>query len=295
MAMRPCCRLEAAKHLHRTPDVTPDEARSTGGARGFDWKELQNCAQSMSLFSARKLVELRIPTGKPGTEGGQAIQEYCAALAADTLTIVTLPRLDKAALSGKWFGALAEHGVTLAADEIALNDLPEWIAKRLLRQGQSTSAESLRMLAEKVEGNLLAAHQEIQKLALLYPAGTLSFDQVKDAVMDVARYDIFKLSEAMLAGDVARFAHILEGLRAEGEATVLVLWTMTEDIRALARVTRSMQRGGNLARALVDAKVWGVRQKLLERAVRRFTPAFAERALRQGAHRPGHQGLASRR
>ena len=251
--------------------------------QGFKWAELRNSAQSMSLFSSRKLVELRIPTGKPGVEGAQAIQDYCEQLSADTVTVVTLPKLDKTGQNSKWFTALAEHGVMIATEEIALNALPEWIAGRLQRQGQSADRDTLRFLAERVEGNLLAAFQEIQKLALLFPAGPLTFEQVKDAVMDVARYDVFKLSEAMLAGDAARYARILDGLQAEGEATVLILWALSEDIRALARVTRAMQRGGNMATALRDARVWGPRQKPLERAVRRFTPAIAERALRQAA------------
>jgi DNA polymerase-3 subunit delta len=151
------------------------------------------------------------------------------------------------------------------------------------RQGQSADADTLAFLAQRVEGNLLAAFQEIQKLALLFPAGPLSFDQVKDSVMDVARYDVFKLSEAMLAGDAERYVRILDGLRAEGTATVLILWAIAEDIRTLAKVSRAMQQSGNLASALRDARVWGIRQKLVERAVRRFTPTFAERALRQAA------------
>jgi len=251
--------------------------------QGFKWAELKNSAQSLSLFSSRKLVELRIPTGKPGVEGAQAIQEYCGQLNADTVTVVTLPKLDKTGQNSKWFTALAEQGVMIAAEEISLNALPDWIAGRLQRQGQSTDIDTLRFLAERVEGNLLAAFQEIQKLALLFPAGPLTFDQVKDAVMDVARYDVFKLSEAMLTGDAARYAHILEGLRAEGEATVLILWAVAEDIRALAKVSRAMQAGGNLANALRDARCWGPRQKLVERAMRRFKPAIAERALRQAA------------
>jgi len=251
--------------------------------QGFKWAELRNSAQSLSLFSSRKLVELRIPTGKPGVEGAQAIQEYCGQLNADTVTIVTLPKLDKTGQSSKWFTALAEQGVVISVEDIALNALPDWIAGRLQRQGQSTDRDTLRFLAERVEGNLLAAFQEIQKLALLFPSGPLTFEQVKDAVMDVARYDVFKLSEAMLTGDAARYAHILEGLRAEGEATVLILWAVAEDIRALAKVSRAMQAGGNLANALRDARVWGPRQKLVERAVRRFKPAIAERALRQAA------------
>ena len=251
--------------------------------RGFNWAELRNSAQSLSLFSSRKIVELRITTGKPGVEGASAIQEYCGQLNADTVTVVTLPKLDKTGQNSKWFTALVEHGIVIFTEELALNALPAWIAGRLQRQGQSTDRDTLSFLAERVEGNLIAAFQEIQKLALLFPAGPLSFDQVKDAVMDVARYDVFKLSEAMLAGDAARYAHILDGLRAEGEATVLILWAVAEDIRALAKVSRAMQGGGNIANALREARVWGTRQKLIERAVRRFKPAFAERALRQAA------------
>ncbi len=250
---------------------------------GFKWAELRNSSQSMSLFSTRKLLDLRIPSGKPGVEGAQALQEYCQHLNADTVTLISLPRLDAATMKSKWFSTLAEQGVVIAADEIALNELPAWLAVRLKRQNQSADADTLAFLAQRVEGNLLAAKQEIQKLALLFPEGPLSFEQVKDAVMDVARYDVFKLSEAMLAGDAARFVHILEGLREEGTATVLILWALAEDIRTMAKVSRAMQQSGNLAGALRDARVWGVKQKLVERAARRFSPAFAERALRQAA------------
>ena len=250
---------------------------------GFKWEALRNSGQSLSLFSAKKILDLRIPTGKPGVEGALALQEYCQKLNTDTVTLISLPRLDGSTMKGKWFSTLAEQGVVISADELALNELPQWISARLTRQHQSADEDTLAFLAQRVEGNLLAAFQEIQKLALLFPAGHLSFEQVKDAVMDVARYDVFKLSEAMLAGDAARFAHILEGLRAEGTATVLILWALAEDIRTLAKVSRAMQHSGNLANALRDARVWGVKQKLVERAVRRFSPAFAERALCQAA------------
>ncbi|KAF0205214.1 MAG: DNA polymerase III subunit [Gallionellaceae bacterium] len=249
----------------------------------FKWAELRNSAQSMSLFSSRKVVDLRIPSGKPGVEGAQALQDHCDNLNPDTLTLISLPKLESTALKSKWFAALEQHATVISADEIPLNALPVWIAARLKRQEQSADEDTLIFLAQRVEGNLLAAFQEIQKLALLFPAGPLTFEQVKDSVMDVARYDIFKLSEAMLAGDAARYARILEGLQAEGTATVLILWAISEDIRALAKVSCAMQQSGNLAGALRDARVWGVKQKLVERAVRRFSPAFAERALRQAA------------
>jgi len=250
---------------------------------GFKWAELRNSSQGMSLFSTKKLLDLRIPSGKPGVEGAQALQEYCQQLPPDTVTLISLPRLDGATMKTKWFSVLAEQAVVISADEIPLNELPLWIATRLKRQKQSADADTLTFLAQRVEGNLLAAFQEIQKLALLFPEGQLTFEQVKDAVMDVARFDVFKLSEAMLAGDATRFAHILEELRAEGTATVLILWALAEDIRTMAKVSRALQSGGNLSGALRDARVWGVKQKLVERAARRFSPAFAERALRQAA------------
>jgi DNA polymerase-3 subunit delta len=237
----------------------------------------------MSLFSSRKVIDLRIPSGKPGVEGAQALQDHCETLNPDTLTLISLPKLEGTALKSKWFTTLEQHGTIISADEISLAALPAWIAARLKRQEQSADADTLAFLAQRVEGNLLAAFQEIQKLALLFPAGPLSFDQVKDSVMDVARYDVFKLSEAMLAGDAERYVHILDGLRGEGTATVLILWAIAEDIRALAKVSRAMQQSGNISGALRDARVWGAKQKLVERAVRRFTPAFAERALRQAA------------
>ena len=249
----------------------------------FKWAELRNSAQSMSLFASRKVIDLRIPSGKPGVEGAQALQEYCENLNADILTLISLPRLDGAAMKSKWFTALEQHGIVISADEVSLAALPAWIAERMKRQGQSTDADTLVFLAQKVEGNLLAAFQEIQKLALLFPAGPLTFEQVKDSVMDVARFDVFKLSEAMLAGDAERYVRILDGLRTEGTATVLVLWAVAEDIRTLAKVSRALQQSGNLANALREARVWGVKQKLVERAARRFSPVFAERALRQAA------------
>ncbi|MFA5371895.1 MAG: DNA polymerase III subunit delta [Sideroxydans sp.] len=249
----------------------------------FKWAELRNSAQSLSLFAARKVIDLRIPSGKPGVEGAQALQDHCANLPPDTITLISLPKLENTALKSKWFGALEQHGLIISADEIALAALPNWIASRMQRQQQSTDKETLAFLAQRVEGNLLAALQEIQKLALLFPPGPLTFEQVSGAVMDVARYDVFKLSAAMLGGDAARFAHILDGLRAEGTATVLILWSLADDIRLLAKTARALQQGGNLDQALRDARVWGMKKPLVERAVRRFSPAFAEHALQRAA------------
>jgi DNA polymerase-3 subunit delta len=249
----------------------------------FKWGELRNSAQSLSLFAERKIIDLRIPSGKPGVEGGQALQDYVAKLSPDILTLISLPKLDWTAQKSQWFGALQQHGVIISADDIPRNALPRWIAGRLKRQEQSTDEATLEFLADRCEGNLLAAFQEIKKLALLFPAGPLSFEQIKDAVMDVARYDIFKLSEAMLNGNAVRYTRILDGLRAEGTATVLVLWTVSEDIRTLGKVLQAVQYGANLGNALRDVRVRKDKQALIEHAVRRLKFPHIERAILQAA------------
>ena len=245
----------------------------------FKWGELRSCAQSLSLFAQRKIVDLRIPSGKPGTEGGQALQEYAANLDGDVLTLITLPKLDWSAQKSQWFGALEKNGVVICADDIPRSRLPEWLAGRLRRQGQSTDNATLEFLADRSEGNLIAAFQEIQKLGLLFPEGELGFDQVKDAVMDVARYDIFKLSEAMLTGDTARYAHILDGLRAEGTATVLILWALCEEIRTMGRLLLAIRRGSSMTDALRELRVRRDKLSLIENAARRARLPQIERAI----------------
>jgi len=194
-----------------------------------------------------------------------------------------LPKLDWSAQKSQWFSALQKNSVIITADDIPRNALPRWIAGRLKRQDQTTDDTTLEFLADRCEGNLFAAFQEIQKLALLYPAGQLTFEHVKDAVMDVARYDIFKLSEAMLSGNSARFAHILDGLRAEGTATTLVLWAVSEDIRTLGKVLQAVQRGGTFGNALRDIRVRKDKQGLMENAARRLKLPHIERAMMQAA------------
>ena len=238
----------------------------------FDWSGLLGASMAMSLFSDRQLIEIRIPSGKPGKDGSAALQRYCERLSDDVVTLVQLPRLDRTQQTGAWFIALDNAGVTVRVDPVERAALPLWIAQRLKAQGQQVQAgeggqRTLAFFADRVEGNLLAAHQEIQKLGLLYPAGELAFEQVEAAVLNVARYDVFKLGEAVLAGQVARALRMLEGLRAEGEAAVLVHWTLTEDIRNLKRVKDAMSAGRPLPMALREARVWGAKERLFERVV----------------------------
>jgi DNA polymerase III subunit delta len=272
--------LEAADAIRaaaRAQGYTERTVHTVSGAH-FDWSEVLAAGGSMSLFADKQIVEVNIPSGKPGKEGSVALQQLAESAAGSdsTLTLVLLPKLDFQTKKGAWFGALEANGVTLQFDPVERAQLPQWIAQRLSQQGQRVAGggegqRTLQFFADRVEGNLLAAHQEIQKLALLYPAGELSFDQVEGAVLNVARYDVFKLSEAVLAGQLARVQRMLEGLKAEGEAEVLVHYTLAEDIRALKRVKDAMAAGRPLPVALKEQRVWGLKERLFERVLPRLS------------------------
>ena len=252
--------------------------------RGFDWNLLAASGANLSLFSSKKLIELRIPGGKPGTEGAAAIVQYCAAPVADMLTIVSLPRLDRRSQDTAWFKALTREGVLINTFQVERAQLPQWIAARLARQKQTAGRETLQFLADCVEGNLLAAHQEIQKLGLLLPSGELAFEAVRSAVLNVARYDAFKLNEAMLAGDTARLARMLDGLKSEGEAPPKILWVLAEEIRAVAKVQAGLAQGEDLKRLYGNNRVWGeARQRAVGEAARRLKSAALAQALRHAA------------
>ncbi|HSD40926.1 MAG TPA: DNA polymerase III subunit delta [Burkholderiales bacterium] len=252
--------------------------------RGYDWSRLAQSAAALSLFSSRKLIELRVPSGKPGTDGAEAIAAYCATLQPDIVTVVALPRLDRAGQNSAWFGALAGAGVVVNVFPVDRRTLPLWIGARLARQKQRASEDALAFVADCVEGNLLAAHQEIQKLGLLYPPGDLAFEQVRDAVLDVARFEVSQLSEAMLSGDRARLARVLDGLAGEGEAPPRVLWVMSDDVRAVTRVQRGLAEGRSPADLCRESRVWGeARQRLVTAAARRMAREALDAALAHAA------------
>ena len=251
--------------------------------RNFKWGELLAANQEMSLFGDKKLIELRIPTGKPGKDGGAALQAYAKALSPDNLTLITLPKLDWQTAKAAWVTSLQQAAVYIEIPIVERPALPGWIGTRLAAQGQSADRQSLDFIAERVEGNLLAAHQEIQKLGLLHEPGKLTFEQVHDAVLNVARYDVFKLSEAMLAGDPARLVRMLEGLKGEGEALPLVLWAVAEEIRTLLKLKAAMAQGRPLGALLKEYRIWGPRERMMEPALRRVSLAVLEQALQDAA------------
>ncbi|CAN5377013.1 DNA polymerase III subunit delta [soil metagenome] len=263
---------------------------ATVQGRFFDWSGLAGNLGSQSLFAERRIVELRLPTGKPGREGAVALpliaQQMASAEASgdDTIVlIVSLPRLDREMRDARWFEALCGAGVLIQIDAVERAALPRWLSERLAQQGQSAPAAALDFIAERVEGNLLAAHQEIAKLGLLHGPRAITLEEVQDAVLDVARYDVFKLGEALLAGDAARFAQMLDGLEAEGEPMPLLLWAITEELRWLARLRRMVDSGRSVGQAIKDSRAWGARERLLPQALERLDSARIEHAIRRCA------------
>lgn len=280
---------DAIRAAARAQGFTERSSYTVAGAH-FDWSEVLAAGGSLSLFADRQMLELRIPSGKPGKDGSVALQRLAEAAQGNDsmLTIVMLPRLDKATRASAWFSALDGYGVSLPVEPVERQALPQWIAQRLATQGQRVRGgeegqRTLQFFADRVEGNLLAAHQEIQKLGLLHPAGELSLAQVESAVLNVARFDVFKLSEAVLAGQAGRVQRMLDGLKAEGEAEVLVHYTLSEDIRALKRVKDAIAAGRPLPMALRENRVWGMKERLFERVLPRLTDVKLAELL-QAAH-----------
>ncbi|HJW52399.1 MAG TPA: DNA polymerase III subunit delta [Burkholderiaceae bacterium] len=236
----------------------------------FDWSKLTQATLALSLFAERRIIEVRLPTGKPGVAGATALEALAESVPADTLTLIALPKLDRKTREARWASALARAGTWLDIETIERARLPQWIGERLARQRQSVPPDALEFIADRVEGNLFAAHQEIAKLALLYPAGGLSLDQVRDAVLNVARYDVSQLQAAMVGGDRKRVAKTMAGLRDEGEALPLIIWAIAEELRALIRVKALVASGRPLAAAARENRIWGPRERLFERALGRL-------------------------
>jgi DNA polymerase-3 subunit delta len=269
-------RAAARRHGHTEREVLIVE-------QGFDWNRLADSAASLSLFAVRRLLDIRLPTASPGNDGADALVAHARRLPPDTVTLVSMPRLDRKARESRWFKALDAAGVAVQAQRVTPDALPRWLASRLEAQGHTAEPEALQFLAGRVEGNLLAARQEVEKLGLLVPPGRLSLDDVKAAVLDVARYDVFDLGLAVLEQQPERALRILESLRLEGAGPPLVLWALAEDIRVMLRVHGAGVRGVPQAQALREQRVWGDRQGAMQRCLRRTRPAALERALAHAA------------
>lgn len=236
----------------------------------FDWNQLLAATSSLSLFSERRLLELRLPDGKPGQEGAAVLVDYARQVPEDTLLLIISGKLEPAARRSKWVQALDRVGVSVAIWPVDAAQLPAWIDRRMRAHDMHASREALQALADRVEGNLLAAAQEIEKLYLLHGAGDVDLETVTDLVTDSARYDVFKLVDSALGGDGVHAQRVLAGLHAEGVEPVLVLWALAREIRSLAAMSRDIATGTSAAQVLAAHRVWEKRKPVVGIALQRF-------------------------
>jgi DNA polymerase III subunit delta len=240
--------------------------------RHFDWSELTHRSGSMSLFATQQLIEVRLPK-KPGVELGEPLAQWVETLSADVRVIISMPRLDKRLQNSAWMQRIDSASIKtwiVPIYSVDFDRLPQWIGQRLAAQDQRAEPRLLEFLAQRVEGHLLAAHQEIQKLALLCPPGLLDEAQVRAVVLDVARYDAYDLCDAMLEGDAARALRCLAGLQAEGLAVPLVLWAVAQALRNLAGLCRLLKQGEPWAQATRMVGLFAPRDKPYRAALERL-------------------------
>ncbi len=279
--LAPCYLVTGDEHLlvDEALDAIRAAARERGftsrevhvASAGFDWPQLGATGANLSLFAEQRIVELRLPTGKPGRAGGQAIVDFISQLGPELMLIVSTPKLDRNNSNAKWVKALAAAGAHLTIWPIGVRELPGWLGERMRRAGLRPSREAVAMIADRVEGNLLAASQEVEKLRLLLGEGDISDADVSRAVANSSRFDVYKLADAALAGDPRRSLRILAGLREEGIEPPLVMWSLTKELRALARISDIVSVDRDLGGAMRKAGVWNSRQALVRSCIARHS------------------------
>jgi DNA polymerase-3 subunit delta len=250
---------------------------------GFDWGTLAAEADALSLFAERKIIDLRLPSAKPGDKGSKALSDYTANPPQDTLLLVTAGKLEREQTNSKWFKGIDGCGVVVQVWPLEHNALQGWITQRLASRGLSATPEAVALLAERVEGNMLAAAQEVEKLAMLYGSGQLDVEEVRGAVADSSRFDVFELADAALSGDAARCTRILEGLKGEGEEPVLILWALVREIRTLALMAVGQADGKPLDTLFSEHRIWDKRKPLFRAALGRHPARRWQHLLRRAA------------
>jgi DNA polymerase-3 subunit delta len=236
----------------------------------FQWHELAFAADSLSIFSDKKVLDLRLPSGSPGIEGSKALINYCERIPEETILLITAGKVPKSSLKAKWMDAIDKKGVIIQVWPLDGQDLLQWLDHRMQQRGLSTDSEGLRILASRIEGNLLAAAQEIEKLYVLYGTGKLSNQQIFDVVADSSRYDVFKLIDAVLSSDINRILKILTALRSEGIAAPIVLWALTREARTLIKIKTALSQGQNKETVFTANQIWDKRKQLINNALNRL-------------------------
>jgi len=238
---------------------------------GFGWNQLAFSADSLSIFADKKIIDLRMPSGTPGTDGAKALIAYCERLPEDTLLLITAGKMASGALKSRWLEALDKVGVVIQVWPLEGQDLIRWLQQRLQQRGLYAETDGLRILASRIEGNLLAAAQEIEKLYVLYGTGNLGNQQIFDVVADSSRYDVFKLMDSVLSASVNRIFKVLSGLRAEGVAAPIVLWALTREARVLIKIKLALSQGQNREVVFKNNQIWDKRKQLVSNALNRLS------------------------
>ena len=265
-------RLAAKKAGYSTREVFSVET-------GFEWGELALAADSMSIFADKKIIDLRLPSGKPGTEGAKALIEYCQRLPEDNLLLITAPKVTGATLKTKWCQALDQAGVIVQVWPLEGGALIQWLQRRAQKRGLQIAVDGIKALASRIEGNLLAASQEIEKLYILYGSEAISKQAVEQVVADSSRFDVFKLTDCMLAGRLGRANKVLNGLKAEGIAPPVIVWALSREIRLLINIKIAINQGQNKEMVLKNNRLWDKRKQLVSNAVSRMDIQVLQQAL----------------
>ncbi len=250
---------------------------------GNEWHQLTAEAESLSIFSDKKLIDLRLPSAKPGADGSKILTAYCRQLPDDTVLLITAGKLDSAAQKAQWFQALDNVGVIMQVWPLQGQELLQWLQRRAERKGMRFEVDAVKSLAVRIEGNLLAAAQEIEKLYILHGQARITKSMIEDDVADSARFDVFKLIDALLAGKINRSVKILEGLRAEGIAAPVVLWAVSREARALFNIKAELKQGGHQDAVFKKYQVWDKRKQPVQDALARLKTADLQKILQVSA------------
>ncbi len=265
-------RLAVKKEGYTTREVLTVET-------GFEWNELGLEADSFSIFADKKLIDLRMSSGKPGIDGAKALINYCQRVPEDTILLITSSKLEKSSLNTKWFQAIERAGTVIQVWPLDGTDLIQWLQRRAQKRGLHIDNDGIKALAARVEGNLLAASQEIEKLYILHGDSPISKQMVKDAVADNARYDVFKLTDCVLSGRVTRAIKILNGLKAEDIAAPIVVWALARETRLLINILIDLEQGQNKQQVFKKHRLWDKRQQLISSALTRMKINKLQQAL----------------
>ena len=286
-----CCDL--IRREARAGGCTVREVIEAGGNH-FDWGEILHHATSMSLFAERKLVELRLPGGKPGAEGSKALCEYLELASPDDVLLMVTGKIDKQSTNSKWYKALDKAGATIQVWPVDSSGLPRWLRERVAAAGMDIDDDALQLLSDRVEGNLLAAVQELEKLKLLVSDARITAATVTAAVSDNARYNLFEMADNTLKGDAGASLKMLHGLRGEGSEPVVVLWALAREVRTLQELRQDCDSGQSAQQAMSARRVWPKRMPLVQAALARHDRESLSHLLELAARVDGSiKGFAS--